>query len=134
MAKADLNLGDLEIAALEALWAWGETDARSMHARLGKDRGISLSTVQSTLERLYRKRLLTREKVSHAYIYAPAASRETVMARLVDAALQRFGGGRGEGLMAAFAGYTAAADEKTLDDLEQLITTRKAEMQGRKGP
>lgn len=130
MTKTGLTLGDLEIATLEALWAGGETDARALHARLGKARGISLSTLQSTLERLHRKGLLTREKVSHAYVYAPAESRDAVMAKVVDAALTRFAAGPREGLMAAFAGYAADADEATLAELEALIAARKRKADG----
>ncbi|MCG8506800.1 MAG: BlaI/MecI/CopY family transcriptional regulator [Sphingomonadales bacterium] len=128
MKLVNLNLGDLEIAVLEALWASGEGDARTLHARLNKARGNSLSTMQSTLERLHRKGLLTREKVSHAYIYAPALSRDAVMGRLVDEALRRFHTGRLDGLIAAFAGYADRAEKQDLDQLERLIAERKAAM------
>ncbi|MFW6027391.1 MAG: BlaI/MecI/CopY family transcriptional regulator [bacterium] len=134
MSQPELNLGDLEIATLEELWAAGELDARAVHARLGKARGISLSTVQSTLERLHRKGLLTRDKISHAYVYAAAVTRDQLMARLVDAALSRFQGGRAEGLLAAFADYAAAADARTLEELERLIAERKAGMKEAKNP
>lgn len=120
-----LKLGDLEIATLEVIWARGESDARALHERFGESRGISLSTVQSTLERLHRKGLLTREKVSHAYIYAPAETRENVMARLVDEALGRFSSKKNDGLLAAFAGLTASASSETLSALEQLVADAK---------
>ncbi len=126
--SAPLKLGDLEVATLEAIWSRGEADAHALHKRFGASRGISLSTVQSTLERLYRKELLTREKVSHAYVYAPAESRETVMARLVDEALGRFSARKTDGLLAAFAGLTATATPETLAALEQLVAeARKAQ-------
>lgn len=126
--KSALKLGDLEIATLEAIWARGNADARDLHERFGESRGITLSTVQSTLERLHRKGLLTREKVSHAYVYAPAQTRETVTARLVDEALGRFSHRRGDGLLAAFAGLTASATPETLAALEQLVAeARKAQ-------
>ena len=88
---AELKLGDLEVASLEEIWAHGSHDARQLHSRIGERRGISLQTVQSTLERLYKKRVLQREKVSHAYIYSPRLSREEVMAKLVSDTLSRFG-------------------------------------------
>ena len=124
--RSALKLGDLEIATLEAIWARGDADARALHQRFGDSRGISLSTVQSTLERLYRKKLLTREKVSHAYIYAPAETREAVMARLVDEALGRFNTKGNDSLLAAFSGLTASASSETLAALEQLVANAKA--------
>jgi len=123
--QGPLKLGDLEIATLEAIWARGEAEARALHERFGESRGISLSTVQSTLERLHRKGLLTRHKVSHAYVYAPAETREKVMARLVDEALGRFQTQKNDGLLAAFAGLTATASSETLATLEQLVAEAK---------
>lgn len=130
MPKSTFTLGDLEIATLEALWKGGEGDARGLHAKLGKGRGITLSTMQSTLERLYRKGLLSREKVSHAYIYAPVESRDTVMAKVVEAALHNFGTAPRERFMAAFSGYAADADDATLAALEKMIADRKRERGG----
>lgn len=118
---SQLKLGYREIATLEAIWARGRMDAHSLHRSFRASRGISLSTVQSTLERLCRKGLLVREKVSHAYIYSQAESREAIMARLVDEALGRFPSKRNEGLLAAFAGITATANAETLEALEHLV-------------
>lgn len=125
-----LKLGDLEVATLEAIWSRGEADARALHERFGESRGISLSTVQSTLERLHRKGLLARDKVSHAYVYSPAESREAVMARLVDEALGRFRAKQNDGLLAAFAGLTATANTETLDALEKLVRDAKRARDG----
>lgn len=133
MKQSDLQLGDLEIAVLERIWAGGEHDARALHVELGQQRGISLSTIQSTLERLHRKGLLARRKVSHAYVYESAMARSELMARIVDGVLNRFDGGPSESLIAAFAGYTAVADETTLSELERLIAVRKAEIEGTRG-
>lgn len=123
---AELKLGDLEVASLEEIWAHGSHDARQLHSRIGERRGISLQTVQSTLERLYKKRVLQREKVSHAYVYSPRLSREEVMAKLVSDTLSRFGENRTDGLLAAFSGLTESADETVLATLEALIAERKA--------
>lgn len=130
MAGDALKLGPLEIASLEIIWARGETDARALHARLEASRAITLSTVQSTLERLYRKGLLRRDKVSHAYVYAAAEEHASVMARLVDEALAPFSARRSEGLLAAFAGLTASASDETLAALEQLVAEAKAAREG----
>ena len=40
--------------------------------------------MQSTLERLYRKKLLKRFKASHAFRYAPQVAREQLVAGLVN--------------------------------------------------
>ncbi|TGY88212.1 BlaI/MecI/CopY family transcriptional regulator [Marinicauda algicola] len=125
MARGELQLGDLEIATLEEVWRAGDGDARSIHAKIGAGRGNTLQTIQSTLERLHRKGLLARERVGHAYVYTPIESRDAVMARLIEGSLNRFSDGRGDGLLAAFAGYASKADPQMLDALEALIREHK---------
>ena len=73
-------LGELEIAVLEHLWSNGEFNVKGVHAALGKVRGISHNTIQSTLERLFKKKLLTRKKVSYAYVYQTAVARDELIA------------------------------------------------------
>ena len=69
-------LGELETAVMGHLWTAGEGDPKSVHAALGKRRGIGVNTVQSTLKRLFEKGLLDREKISHAHVYRPRVTRE----------------------------------------------------------
>lgn len=119
-------LGDLEIAVLEDLWATGVADAKSVHSRIGERRSISLSTVQSTLERLYRKHLLQRDKVSHAYQYSPAVDRSTLVSRLIQGAVGRVAHGEPNALIAAFVDLASQAGESELDRLEALIAEYRA--------
>ena len=93
MSCSELNLGELEVAVLEDIWRHDEVEARDLHRRIGTQRGNSLQTIQSTLERLHRKGLLTRERVSHAYVYRSTETREAVMARLIEGSLSRFSSG-----------------------------------------
>lgn len=122
-------MGDLELATLEHLWAEGEATVSQVHAAVGKPRRSSKNTVGSAMERLYRKRLLRRRKVSHAYVYAPAIERERFhVHRMAEAA-----GGvealRDAGVLAAFVDVLADADEETLDELSALIRERKQRSQ-----
>jgi len=120
-------LGELELAMLEHLWISGETDVLHAHALVGAKRGISVNTVGSTLERLFKKGLVEREKVSHAYRYRSAIDRDAFQARrLVQAAggietLAR------EGVLAAFVDLVADADTEALSELERLVRRRRKE-------
>lgn len=121
-----LYLGVLELAVLEALWGQGGRDAKSVHGEIGLCRGISLNTVQSTLERLFRKGLLRREKVSHAYLYTPAMQRKELMERLIGDVVETFSDGRPEPMLAAFVDLAARVDEENLARLERLLAERRA--------
>ena len=80
------KLGRLEQAVLEHLWRKGESDVIEAHRAVGKRRGITVNTVGSALERLYRKRLASRVKVSHAYRYSAALDRASFRARTLTEA------------------------------------------------
>jgi predicted transcriptional regulator len=119
------RLGDLELAVLEHLWAGGESDVAAAHAAVGRPRGISLNTVGSSLERLHRKGLVERWKVSHAYRYRAALGRDAFRAQRVAEAA---GGARQltkAGLLAAFVDLVVDADAAALDQLEALIARKR---------
>lgn len=120
-------LGELEPLVLEELWAQGACDAKTMHRRIGDRRGIAHNTVQSTLERLFLKELLSREKVSHAFVYAPLVRREQLMERLIGEVVETFSAGRPEPMLAAFVDLAARVDDENLARLERLIAERRAE-------
>ena len=129
MAPTMPPLGDLEIAVLEEIWQFGPTDAKALHARVGRARSISPNTVQSALERLFRKGLLRRAKVSHAYEYSARVTRRELVGRLVAATVERVGGSRPETLLSAFVDLAARADGDQLAELEALIAKRRAELE-----
>lgn len=120
-------LGELELAVLEHLWTEANADVQETHAAVGRRRGISPNTVGSALERLFKKGLLFREKVSHAYRYRAALDRETFRARRV---VEAAGGLRAlgkSGLLAAFVDIVGDSDEAALLELERLIRVKREE-------
>lgn len=121
-------LGDLEIAVLEDIWQFGPSDVKKVHARVGCSRSISLNTVQSTLERLFRKELLQREKISHAYEYSAGVSRQELVSKLVESTVRRVSGPQPDVLLSAFVDLAARADDDQLNRLEELIARRRAEL------
>ena len=114
-------LGELEIAVLEHLWSHGEFDAKGVYSALGKTRGISHNTIQSTLERLYKKKLLTRKKISHAYVYQAIVGRDELMGRMINDVVNTISKNNSDGMLAAFVDIAARTDDAHLDRLEQLI-------------
>lgn len=118
-------LGELEIAVLEYVWRAPDVSAKQVHADLGGERGISANTVQSTLERLFRKEILIREKHGHAFQYRARISRENLLAGLINDVLGRFGSDRSSSL-AAFVEAAEHLDEDALNALEQEIKARRS--------
>ena len=125
LASSPLNLGSLELEVLQHLWTSGAMEVRAMHLAIGKVREVHANTVQSALERLYRKGLLRRSKQSHAYFYEAKVSREQLAARLVQEALGRVGGAEPSTVLAAFVDLATTEDPGLLDRLEQAIRDRR---------
>jgi predicted transcriptional regulator len=118
------RLGELERGVLEHLWRAGDADVLEVHAAIGRRR-IRPNTVGSALERLYRKGLLTREKVSHAYRYRAAIGPDEFAARRVVEAAGGLTALAGAGLLAAFVDLVADVDAAALDRLEALIAQKR---------
>ena len=57
-----MNHGELEKLVLQHIWDIGEVDAKQVFAHFEKARGGTLNTIQSTLDPLFEKGLLSREK------------------------------------------------------------------------
>jgi predicted transcriptional regulator len=123
-------LGELELEALEHLWRVREADVVATHAAIGKRRKITLNTVGSTLERLFRKGLVQRAKVSHAYRYSAAVARDVFAARRVLDAAGGIKALADAGMLSAFVDLVADVDEDALDRLEALIAQKREKATG----
>ena len=121
------SLGELETAVLEQIWADGPSDVKRLYAAVGKRRRITLNTVQSTMERLWRKGLLDRDKVSHAYVYSARRTRAELCAQMVEQVVGDVLHGEPATLLSAFVDLAARADRGNLDRLEALIAKRRGD-------
>tara|TARA_R110000787_G_scaffold7171_3_gene24667 strand:- start:10167 stop:10556 length:390 start_codon:yes stop_codon:yes gene_type:complete len=121
-----MHLGELEKLVLQYLWETDTADAKQVHAYLRKQRGGSLNTIQSTLDRLFKKALLSREKQGHAFQYRAAVDRNTFMGQLINDITNDFSGSNENSLLAAFASLSYSLDESQLDELERLIDARRS--------
>ncbi len=119
-------LGELERAVLDQLWTRGAQDVKACHRSVGRSRHITLNTIQSTMERLFRKGLLRRDKVSHAYVYEAVVSREESGARLArDVLASIVGASEPTSLLVAFVDLAERAGDDTLERMERLIAARR---------
>ena len=107
------------------VWVHGAGDAKDLHAALGKRRGITLNTIQSTLKRLFEKGLLTRDKVSHAHIYRASTTREEFHRSLLGELVGDMMRGHADGFVSAFVDLTERAGPEHLERLEKLVAERR---------
>ncbi len=67
-----LVLGPLEMQVMNVAWSVGRCSVRDVVERLNSR--LAYTTVMTTLDRLFKKGLLEREKSERAFLYSPALS------------------------------------------------------------
>ena len=123
------TLGALEAQVMNAVWdAEGEVSVEQVRKRLGEQgKDAAYTTVMTTMSRLHKKGLLTREMRGKAYLYSPSVSRReldsSVIKQVVDGLLSTFA----EPAMSYFVEALSENDPAKLDSLAQIIEQKRKE-------
>lgn len=117
-------LGELESAVMETLWTKPEQSVNEVEERLRNKREIAHSTVLTTLDRMYRKGYLTREKQGKAFVYAPRYTREEFERRLAQEVLGALIGHFTEPALSTFVDLVGD-HPGALDQLEAKIRAKR---------
>lgn len=134
--KPDLDavFGPLEQKVLDALWTREEPAVvREVMAAVGN---VAYTTVLTTLDRLYRKGVLTRERVGRAFAYRPVQSRDEVAASLTSRALTALmpnHPGSIRPLLSTFVDEVSRRDAALLDELANEVQRRIEEQAQSRG-
>jgi predicted transcriptional regulator len=119
-------LGKLEAEVMEILWRRSNQAVSEVEERLRRRREIAHTTVLTTLDRMYRKGYLTREKSGKAFVYAPRYTREEFERGLAQEVLGALLGGLGEPVLSTFV-ELVGEDEEKLERLEELVRRKRRE-------
>ncbi len=119
-------LGELESAVMEILWTQSEQTVNHVEERLRNKREIAHTTVLTTLDRLYQKGYLTREKQSKAFLYSPRYTREEFERMMAQEVLGALIGHSAENALSTFVDLISN-DPGALDQLEEKIREKRRE-------
>jgi BlaI family transcriptional regulator, penicillinase repressor len=109
------KLTRLEMHIMEALWSRGPSSIREIQEGFPERVRPAYTTVQTTVYRMERKRVLRRlKKISNAHIFEAVISRDAAHGRLIDDLLGMFGG-RTQPVMA----HLIETGKLTLDDVRE---------------
>lgn len=120
------SLGALEREVMDVVWDRGETSVKDVSERLSSP--IAYTTVMTTMDRLFKKRLLTRRKVGRAFVYSAVASRdelEGAMATELVHSLLRRNSDEPLPILSSLVDAVSDRDRALLDDLERLIREKR---------
>ena len=116
---------NVEKRVLHYLWETPEAEAKKVHDLLTKPQGGTLTTIQSPLDSLFKKGLLTRQKQGHAYYYRAKVDREALIAQLIQDVTSDFVRKDENSLIAAFSSVSSGLDDDKLLQLETLIQQQR---------
>jgi BlaI family penicillinase repressor len=109
------KLTKLELQVMEALWQKGACSVREIQETFPESARPAYTTVQTTVYRLEKKKVLRCVKrISNANIFEAAISRNEAQGRLIDDLLALLGG-KGKLVMA----HLVESGELTLEDVKE---------------
>ena len=114
----DAAFGPLENRVLDALWA--RDTAACVRDLQPQFPHVAYTTLMTTLDRLYRKGVLTRQKDGRAFYYRPAATRPELVSQIARP------------IISMFVDTVSQRDRALLDELEALVRERRAKLDGGK--
>lgn len=116
-------LGKLEQRVMDVVWQGGALTVRQVMAALGA--GPAYTTVMTTLDRLFKKSILSRHKDGTAFVYRAAMSRDEYHHAVVDATVGDLLENATGPVLAAFVDAAARLDHDNLHRLERLIAAHR---------
>jgi predicted transcriptional regulator len=123
------TLGKLERAVMDEVWARGRASANDIYRAFGER--TAYTTWMTTLDRLFKKGLLEREKEGRAYLYSPRVTRDEfergVAEDVLGGLLDRTKGGA-EPLLACIVEAVGEHDRALLAELQRLVEEKKREL------
>jgi BlaI family transcriptional regulator, penicillinase repressor len=109
------KLTKLELQIMDALWTLGASSIREIQQAFPERGRPAYTTVQTTVYRMERKKVLRRvKKISNAHIFGAVITRHAAQGRLIDELLGLFGG-RTQPVMA----HLVESGRLTLEDVKQ---------------
>jgi BlaI family penicillinase repressor len=125
------NLGPLEQRLLNALWVRGSATVRELMECGHED--LAYTTVMTTLDRLFKKGILTRSEEGRAFRYVARYSREELHREAAGHAFrQLLDASPASALPLSFlVEILGERDAQLLDDLRKLVERKRRELNDR---
>ena len=123
--------GALERDVLSVLWTEGSLSVRDVQDRLS--RRIAYTTVMTTLDRLYKKGVLSRVQSGRAFVYSAAVSRENLQAAIASRVLTTLLQARGADAVPVLSNLVDTVgehDAELLRTLEEMVKEKRRQLKG----
>jgi predicted transcriptional regulator len=121
-------LGPLETRVLELLW--DEGGALSVRHVQPAFPALAYTTLMTTLDRLFRKGVLTRRRRGRAFVYEPRCSRDELLGELISDHVAQLlaASGANVALLSTLVHAVGQQDAALLDELDALIHAERTRL------
>jgi predicted transcriptional regulator len=121
-------LGPLETRLLDLLWGQVRPATVSDIRRALPE--LAYTTIMTTLDRLYRKGLLQRQKEGRAFAYAPRYTRHELLSELISGHIADLLGAAegGTALLSTLVRTVGRTDAALLDELDALVRAERVRL------
>jgi predicted transcriptional regulator len=123
------SLGTLERDVMAVCWEQSDICVREVCARLSSS--VAYTTVMTTMDRLFKKGLLSRRKLGRAFVYSPTVTRDelqgAVATELVQSLLTR-DGSEPLPILSFLVDAVSDRDRSLLDELERLVRQKRRQI------
>jgi predicted transcriptional regulator len=114
---------------MKQIWRRDEVSVRDIY--LAFDEKIAYTTLMTTLDRLFKKKLLTRRKDGRAFVYVSAVSADEleqgIREDVIDGLLGH-GADAVQPVLACIVDTVSERDRELLDELDRLIQEKRKEL------
>jgi len=128
------QLGPLEQRLLQEIWSRGNATVRELLH--DGNPNIAYTTVMTTLDRLYKKHLLSRVAEGRAFRYTPCLTQEEMQRAAAGQAIRQLleSGAASSLPLSYLVEAVTEHDAQLLDELQQLVERKRRELRKRETP
>ncbi|MDQ3180966.1 MAG: BlaI/MecI/CopY family transcriptional regulator [Acidobacteriota bacterium] len=126
------SLGKLERETMNEVWRQKEVNVRAVELAFGER--VAYTTIMTTLDRLFRKGLLSRRKVGRAFYYSARFTMEELERGLTEDVMNNLlsvGTSQIEPVLACLVDAVSDRDRDLLDELARLVQAKQLELENK---
>ena len=111
-----IKLDELQLKIMKVLWALGEASVSKIQEALKPEREFAITTINTVLQRLYKKEIVDFHKEGRQYIYKPLISEKDTKTSMATNLVEQMFGGKSSVLV----NHLLEENAFKADELEQL--------------
>lgn len=118
--KRNIKPTESELEILNILWNNGKSTVKDVNEEINKKKEIGYTTTLKTMQIMFEKGLVEREKDGRSHTYSAAFKKEETQRALLDKIMNSAFGGSASGLVMQALGNKKAS-KKELKEIKELI-------------